>query len=63
MYTEAEILALKTANQVQTAIDNNATPNPGVQPYVSPTSSVASDLGLKRWLVVRLRQLYNKTRI
>lgn len=53
MITRAELAALKTANQVQSAIDGTDGTN----------SAVASNLSLKRWVVVALRQLYNKRRI
>lgn len=68
MYTDAEIAALKTSVQVQTSIDNTATPT-GTQPYVSPNDAVATDLNLGQgasfnlWLTKALRKLYNKTRI
>ena len=65
MYTEDEILALKTANQVQTSVDNTALNTP----YVSSNADVATDLNLglgatfNLWLTKSLRRLYNKTRI
>ena len=65
MYTEDEILALKTANQVQTSVDNTAANSP----YVSSNADVAADLNLGQgasfnlWLTKSLRRLYNKTRI
>ena len=65
MYTEDEVLALKTAPQVQTSIDNTA----GNSPYISSNADVATDLNLNQgasfnlWLTKSLRRLYNKTRI
>lgn len=65
MYTKARILALKTANQVGTAISNTAANSP----YASSNADVAADLNLGKgasfnlWLTKRLRQLYNKNRI
>jgi hypothetical protein len=64
MYTKAEILALKTSNQVGTAISNTAANSP----YASSNADVAADLTLglgatfNLWLTKRLRQLYAKTR-
>jgi hypothetical protein len=65
MYTKARILALKTTNQVGTAISNTAANSP----YASSNADVAADLNLGKgasfnlWLTKRLRQLYHKRRI
>jgi hypothetical protein len=48
-----ELSTIKTANEVQTAIDATDGKN----------SNVASNLSLKRWIVVALRHLYKKKRI
>lgn len=58
MYTDTELAALKTSNEVQTAIDNAAANSP----YASSNSDVATGLGLKRWITTWLRRYYNKTR-
>ena len=65
MYTEDEILTLKTSNQVGTSVSNTAANSP----YASPNVDVATDLNLglgatfNLWITKRLRQLYHKTRI
>lgn len=58
MYTEDELRALKSSAQVATAIAATASNTP----YASSNSDVATNLSIKRWLVVRLRQLYHKAR-
>lgn len=55
MKTIAQLKALKSSAQVATAITNTA-PS-------STNSDVATNLSLKRWIVVSLRQIYHKTRI
>jgi hypothetical protein len=64
MWTKAEILALKTSNQVDTAIAATAANSP----YASSNVDVAAQLNLGQgasfnlWLTKALRQFYKKTR-
>lgn len=64
MYTEDEILALKTSGQMDTAIAATAANSP----YASSNADVATSLNLglgatfNTWLTKRLRQLRHKTR-
>jgi hypothetical protein len=53
MLTQTELAALKSSAEVDTAISATNGTN----------SAVATELSLKRWIVVALRQLYSLTRI
>ncbi len=64
MYTKAEILALKSSAQMDTAIAATAANSP----YASSNADVAASLALGQgasnnlWLTKALRQFYKKTR-